>query len=153
MLLLVCIEKKESIAFYLINNLDAARLIIKIKRSPSQGPKLKMDHFSQVGVLEVFVEAAPTTFLLVVMIVSGLNSHGEDGLEQLLMGNGWGRDLALFMISCGSSIFSFAFGVSRYEYDDFLRSIMSSSFYFLNEQSQTLSLSTVLSSITEKKGI
>ena len=112
-----------------------------------------MDHFSQVGVLEVFVEAAPTTFLLVVMIVSGLNSHGEDGLEQLLMGNGWGRDLALFMISCASSIFSFAFGVSRYEYDYFVRSIMSSSFYFLNEQSQTLSLSAVLSSITEKKGI
>ena len=75
-----------------------------------------MDHFTQVGVLEVFLEAAPTTFLLVVMIVTGLNSHGEDGLQQLLMGNGWGKDLALFMISCASSIFSFAFGVSRYEY-------------------------------------
>ena len=113
MLLLVCIEKKESIAFYLINNLDAARLIIKIKRSPSQGPKLKMDHFSQVGVLEVFVEAAPTTFLLVVMIVTGLNSHGEDGLQQLLIGSGDVFQVILFCITCASSIFSSAFGVSR----------------------------------------
>ena len=115
-----------------------------------------MDHFSQIGVLEVFLEAAPTTFLLVILIVSGnsgSNIGGANGLQQLLVGNWGGWDLTLFIISCASSIFSFAFGVSRYEYDDFVRSIMSSSFYFLNEQSQTLSLSTVLSSITEKKGI
>ena len=74
-----------------------------------------MDHFSQVGVLEVFLEAAPTTFLLVILIVTGLNSYGEDGLKQILIGNGEGWDVALFIITCASSIFSFTFGVSRYE--------------------------------------
>ena len=94
-----------------------------------------MDHFSQIGVMEVFLEATPTTFLLIVMIVSAYKSHGEDGLIQLLMGNKGGWDLALFIISCASSIFSFAFGVSRYEYGTCLISIMSSSLFFLNESS------------------
>ena len=81
-----------------------------------------MDHFSQIGVMEVFLEAAPTTFLLVILIVTGLMSYDSydtdtDGLSlrHLLVGNGGGWDFALFIISCASSIFSFTFGVSRYE--------------------------------------
>ena len=100
-----------------------------------------MDHFSQIGVLEVFLEAAPTTFLLVILIVSGnsgSNIGGANGLQQLLVGNWGGWDLTLFVISCASSIFSFAFGVSRYEYGGTILSLtMSSSLnclYFKNYQ-------------------
>ena len=82
-----------------------------------------MDHFSQVGVLEVFLEATPTTFLFLVLAISGLGRGSENnGLQQLLLGNylNSGRSIGdkvqfiLFCVSCASSIFSSAFGISRY---------------------------------------
>ena len=104
--------------------LDAFRLIKNIHNDPSKALKLKMDHFSQVGVLEVFLEATPTAFLFLFLIISGFsNSSGvgrSGGLRQILIGSwsgGW-KDvdqLILFCITCASSIFSSAFGVSRYE--------------------------------------
>ena len=79
-----------------------------------------MDHFSQVGVLEVFLEATPTAFLFLILTISGLTSGRESGLAQLLIGNwrgGW-KDVdqfILFCFTCYSSLFSSAFGISRYE--------------------------------------
>ena len=86
-----------------------------------------MDHFSQVGVLEVFLEATPTAFLFLILTISGLasNTAVESGLEQLLVGNFFrskffrryeSRDdlkFFLFYVTCASSIFSSVFGVSR----------------------------------------
>ena len=101
--------------------LDAARLIQKIHNNPSKALKLKMDHFSQVGVLEVFLEATPTAFLFLILTISALGPGGgvESGLEQLLVGNFYRSgdvfQFLLFCITCASSIFSSAFGVSRYE--------------------------------------
>ena len=80
-----------------------------------------MDHFSQVGVLEVFLEATPTAFLYLILAVSGiLNYDPSSGLLQLLIGNWIGglKDVdqfILFCVTCVSSIFSSAFGVSRWE--------------------------------------
>ena len=83
-----------------------------------------MDHFSQVGVLEVFLEATPTAFLFLILTISAFVSDGSDGdgLEQLLVGNFFrsrgSRDVfqfLLFLVTCASSIFSSSFGVSKYE--------------------------------------
>ena len=79
---------------------------------------------SQVGVLEVFLEATPTAFLFLILTISALGPGGgvESGLEQLLVGNFFRsykrRDdlkFFLFYVTCASSIFSSVFGVSRYE--------------------------------------
>ena len=74
-----------------------------------------MEHFSQVGVLEVFLEATPTAFLFLILTISGLSSGGlESGLGQLLVGGrGDVFQFILFCVTCASSIFSSAFGVSR----------------------------------------
>ena len=95
--------------------LDATRLIWKIRNDPSKASKLKMDHFSQVGVLEVFLEATPTAFLFLILSMSGLSRSGgvEIGLQQLLIGSGDVFQFILFLVTCASSIFSSAFGVSR----------------------------------------
>ena len=81
-----------------------------------------MEHFSQVGVLEVFLEATPTAFLFIILAVSGLTNRGNNSLAQLLVGNflwsGYSIEdkvqYTLFCVSCASSIFSSAFGISRY---------------------------------------
>ena len=78
-----------------------------------------MDHFAQIGVMEVFLEATPSAFVFMILIVSTLNRVGDnEGLELLLIGPldgtfGAYKDFALFCVSCGSSIFSSAFGVAR----------------------------------------
>ena len=81
-----------------------------------------MEHFSQVGVLEVFLEATPTAFLFIILAVSGLTNRGNNNsLAQLLVGNflwsGYSIEdkvqYTLFCVSCASSIFSSAFGISR----------------------------------------
>ena len=105
------------------------RLIKKIKEEPSKSSKLKRDHYAQIGVMEVFLEATPSAFLFLILIVftfSNANAEGRDGgvegLKLLLMGpldgTFWGNvQLALFILSCGSSIFSSAFGVARWSRD------------------------------------
>ena len=89
-----------------------------------------MDHFAQIGVMEVFLEATPSAFLFLILIVSavdryinnGLYGNNDNGLLVLLWGPGvgtfWGNvQFALFFLSCGSSIFSSSFGVARWSRD------------------------------------
>ena len=100
--------------------LDAARIIKQIKEKPSASSKLKMEHFAQIGVMEVFLEATPSAFLLSILIIRIGQRDNEafyyynEGIRDLL----WGQDrnsvqYALFVLSFVSSIFSSAFGVSR----------------------------------------
>ena len=95
------------------------RLIKKIKEEPSKSSKLKREHYAQIGVMEVFLEATPSAFVFMILIVSTFTKGGDnEGLALLLIGplDGafWAnKDFALFCVSCGSSIFSSAFGVTR----------------------------------------
>ena len=70
--------------------------------------------------MEVFLEATPSAFVFMILIVSTLtkNPAQAEGLALLLIGPldgtfGAYKDFALFCVSCGSSIFSSAFGVTR----------------------------------------
>ena len=36
-------------------------MIKQIRAKPSASPKLKMEHYAQIGVMEVFLEATPDT--------------------------------------------------------------------------------------------
>ena len=93
----------------------------KIRENPSQASKLKMQHFANVGVHEVFCEAVPTTFLLIVISIVGLTGTYEtSGLGMVLIGSDSIGSFfydpvssTLFVISCATSIFSAAFGMSR----------------------------------------
>ena len=112
-------EKEKLISNILL--LDAVRLIRKIKEKPEKSSKLKRDHYAHIGVVEVFLEATPSAFLFMILIVSTTETNrGEsEGLEFLLMGPldgtfGAYKQLVLFIVSCASSIFSSAFGVARY---------------------------------------
>ena len=101
--------------------LDAVRLIKKIKNEPSKSSKLKRDHYAQIGVVEVFLEATPSAFVFTILIVSTFTINDE-GLVFILRGpldgKFWGNvQFALFILSCGSSIFSAAFGVARWSRD------------------------------------
>ena len=100
--------------------IDAVRLIKKIKEEPSKSSKLKRDHYAHIGVMEVFLEATPSAFVFMIFIISTLTKEPgrDEGLRLLLMGPGDGTpwaivQFALFCISCGSSIFCSAFGVTR----------------------------------------
>ena len=53
-------------------NLDAVILIQNIKRNPSNAASLKMEHFSNIEVTEVFLEATPTTFVTTRLLISSL---------------------------------------------------------------------------------
>ena len=112
-------EKEKLISNILL--LDAVRLIRKIRENPEKSSKLKRDHYAHIGVIEVFLEATPSAFLFMILIVSTTETNrGEsEGLEFLLMGPldgtfGAYEQLVLFIVSCASSIFSSAFGVARY---------------------------------------
>ena len=93
----------------------------KIRKKPSQASKIKMNHFANVGVFEVFLESVPTTFLLILLSIVGLTYLDEtSGLGYVLIGSssiGYFFDdpvsATLFIISCATSIFSAAFGMSR----------------------------------------
>ena len=80
-----------------------------------------MDHYAHIGVMEVFLEATPSAFLFMILIVSTTETKRSEneGLEFLLMGPldgtlGAYKQLVLFIVSCASSLFSSAFGVTRY---------------------------------------
>ena len=104
--------------------LDALRVIGRIKKKPSQASKIKLDHYKNVGVIEVFLEAVPTAFILIVISYVGIYDGGNrstDGLGYSLIGSGYVNNysfdywsLTLFFISCATSIFSAVFGMSRY---------------------------------------
>ena len=69
--------------------------------------------------MEVFLEATPSAFVFMILIVTSMSGNSEDeGLGLLLFGPldetfGGNVQLALFLLSCASSIFSSAFGVTR----------------------------------------
>ena len=72
-----------------------------------------MEHFAQIGVIEVFLEATPSTFLLCVLIASSATDEGRsEGLDVLLAGSSLVQN-AVSLLTFGSSIFSSAFGVAR----------------------------------------
>ena len=94
------------------------RLIRNIKRTPANAASMKMAHFSNIGVTEVFLEATPTTMITTVIFVLSLQGryvgYGDGGgLSALLVGRSvWSA--ALFYVGYAASILSSAFGVSRY---------------------------------------
>ena len=98
----------------------------RIKKSPSQASKIKINHFSNIGVIEIFLEAVPTAFILVLISIVGLVSvsevDGTSGLSYVLIGAAnaayidndlW--SFTLFCITCATSIFSAGFGMARYK--------------------------------------
>ena len=64
------------------------RLIRNIKRTPANAASMKMAHFSNIGVTEVFLEATPTTMITTVIFVLSLqyNVGYGGGLSALLVG-------------------------------------------------------------------
>ena len=84
------------------------RLIRNIKRTPANAASMKMAHFSNIGVTEVFLEATPTTFITTILF---LTQFGNKGLSDVLLGIGWSE--ILFYIGFAASVLSSAFGVSR----------------------------------------
>ena len=84
---------------------------------------MKMSHFSNIGVIEVFLEATPTTFFTTVLLIKSTKESVDGSLKDVLWGNGnrgSGEELwkangkaILFLIGYSASILSSAFGVSR----------------------------------------
>ena len=76
---------------------------------------MKMDHFSQIGVTEVFLESTPTAFVMTVIWIStqsrGTTSSGT--LRTLLLGYNY-SNYPVFLLTYVTSILSAAFGISRY---------------------------------------
>ena len=95
------------------------RLIINIKKNPSRASKMKMEHFSQIGVTEVFLEATPRVYVLTVIFLSAFWRNGRtrtSGLYTQLYGNYDGGEyttIVLFFLTYATSIMSAAFGISR----------------------------------------
>ena len=87
------------------------RLIRNIKRNPANASSLKMAHFSNIGVTEVFLEATPTTFITTFILLSSLNQHNK-GLENVLLGSD-SLSYILFSVGYAASVLSSGFGVSR----------------------------------------
>ena len=77
---------------------------------------MKMEHFSQIGVTEVFLEATPTVYVLTVIFLSAL-SRRTSGLHTQLYGNYYYGDeyttIVLFFLTYATSIMSAALGISR----------------------------------------
>ena len=88
---------------------------MNINKNPSRASKMKMEHFSQIGVTEVFLEATPTVYVLTVIFLSAFDRN-VPGLSTQLYGNINGRDytyVVLFFLTYATSIMSAAFGISR----------------------------------------
>ena len=84
------------------------RLIHKIQRTPANAASLKMAHFSNVGVIEVFLEATPTTMVTTVLMTSALLK--QDSLIDVLIGKEW-WSVIVFSLGYSASILSSAIGV------------------------------------------
>ena len=93
----------------------------RIKTSPSQASKIKINHFSNIGVIEIFLESVPTAFILVLISIVGLTVESYTaGLGNVLIGASdirfFGEDLwssTMFCTTCATSIFSAGFGMAR----------------------------------------
>ena len=88
------------------------RLILNIKRTPAKAASMKMAHFSNIGVLEVFLEATPTTFITTALFFKDKTTWRETGLHDILLGKSEFTRI-LFYVGYAASILSSAFGVSR----------------------------------------
>ena len=92
-------------------------MIKQVKEKPTASSKLKRDHYAQIGVMEVFLEATPTVYVYLILIVRILNTgpFGDysNGLRQLIFADGSSFQITVFFLSFGTSIFSSAFGVAR----------------------------------------
>ena len=99
------------IHFNFFTNLDAVRLIRNMKRTPENAVSLKMAHFNNVGVIEVFLEATPTTLITTFLLTVAINDERGD-LHYVLVG-GSALEEILFTMGFAASILSSAFGVSR----------------------------------------
>ena len=89
------------------------RLIRNIKKTPANEASMKMAHFSNIGVTEVFLEATPTMMITTVLFFLAIGSKEEGGLFTLLLGrSSW--SVTLFTLGYEASILSSTFGVSRY---------------------------------------
>ena len=107
------------------------RLLRNIKRNPANAASLKMAHFSNVGVIEVFLEATPTTFITssLLFTASSYDFYGSQfpvqryasgnntGLVRFLIGgyhaasDGWTE--IIFLMGFFASILSSTLGISR----------------------------------------
>ena len=87
------------------------RLIQNIKRTPANAASMKMAHFSNIGVTEVFLEATPTTFITTILLFSALFSD-VNGFYDVLIGSS-DQSAIIFFVGYAASILSSAFGVSR----------------------------------------
>ena len=108
------------------------RLIRNIKRTPANAALMKMAHFSNIGVTEVFLEATPTTMITTVIFVLSLqyNVGYGGGLSALLVGRSvWSA--ALFYVGYAASILSSTFGVSRYNILKYFSYVQCFSFHSL----------------------
>ena len=70
-----------------------------------------MEHFSNIEVTEVFLEATPTTFVTTVLLMASL-PPGQLQFSIVLIGIDT-TSTVLFLVGYAASILSSAFGVSR----------------------------------------
>ena len=90
------------------------RLIRNIKRTPANAASLKMAHFSNIGVTEVFLEATPTTFITTVLLLTAMHpDQTNKGIRNVLIGSESNELDELLLVGYTASILSAAFGVSR----------------------------------------
>ncbi len=88
-----------------------------------------MEHYAQIGVMEVFLEATPSAFLFIILSIFSITKNDQDGLVEtirtvgntdlrrndlraLIVGSS-SAEIALFFLSWGTSIWSSVFGVAR----------------------------------------
>ena len=69
-----------------------------------------MTHFSNIGVMEVFLESTPTTLITTVLLVLTLIDEGGDLFNLLIGRDDWS---SIFFLGYAASILSSVFGVSR----------------------------------------
>ena len=105
------------------------RMMKQIKDKPAVASKLKRDHYAQISVMEVFLEATPSAFLFIILSIFSITKNDKDGLVETLFDVGntdlrrndlralivgsSSAEIALFFLSWGTSIWSSVFGVAR----------------------------------------
>ena len=110
-------------------------MIKQIIEKPAVASKLKRDHYAQISVMEVFLEATPSAYLFIILSIFSITINDEDGLVEAIQGvfevgnkelddlrrndlralivGSTRAEIALFFLSWGTSIFSSVFGVAR----------------------------------------
>ena len=102
--------------------LDALRVMRRIKKSPSQAAEIKLNHFSNIGVIEIFLESVPSAFILILISIVGFSGGSNtSGLSKVLIGSesygsAYGIDhgsFILYWVTTSTSTFSAGFGMAR----------------------------------------